>query len=612
MKKQVNRKICIIFGVFFLFLYIQHQFVYMYFDDYGYASLSYGWSGNYKGMDYSLRDILRYLLWHYFCWGGRVFYYFFMIVALKTGLWFIQIFQAVIIFGITFFSYLLLKTEDENKNVKLAFLLCMFYGMIGLTTFNEGLFWYAAASSYVWPLLPFFAGIFVQKRMLKGEESKRNLILSSVLFFCAGFSQEQVAVLVFVYIVLSYGFVWFIEKRKVKGAWQNILAGALGSGLVILAPGNFVRAGTENNLAFSELSFGGKILENFPKILEINLGKDNAIFVLMLLLSGVLIAYKLLQKAKDIKKVWAGNLALSIFFSIGVIVSWVDIFPVWMENTLLVGWILLYCGNVTIYFWSAQKVVLLTLFYGGICSQGMMIVSPTIPMRCHILFEFILHMIVAVIFVEFMPDSRSRINLAVLYLLGGISLYNIVPITVGYYENYKIQQINNYKLIEKSKRIEAGMDCNAIVLYRLKDDRFASQMPYNVDFIQYWLKNYYEIPQEVSLIWERLDEQGLTMETVVSDRPKIISLYPEKIDETITYNSDGSVNIGVTPEIIDDNLQIMINGVEYATIIDNGFISTTVPAEVLKADFEVGIIDSATGKCSDTVIMKVSIGKTVD
>lgn len=46
-----------VFGTMWLLLgvllLVQHQFVYMHFDDFGYASLSYGYDGNTNGMNWT-------------------------------------------------------------------------------------------------------------------------------------------------------------------------------------------------------------------------------------------------------------------------------------------------------------------------------------------------------------------------------------------------------------------------------------------------------------------------------------------------------------------------------------------------------------------------------
>ena len=52
--------------LFALLILVQHHYVNFYFDDYGYASLSYAGFDNQAGMQYGLNDILRFLKFHYF------------------------------------------------------------------------------------------------------------------------------------------------------------------------------------------------------------------------------------------------------------------------------------------------------------------------------------------------------------------------------------------------------------------------------------------------------------------------------------------------------------------------------------------------------------------
>ena len=73
----------VIFTIYFILLLWQHQYVYMYFDDYGYASLTYNYMGGSGGTSYSFMDIIRYLRWHYFEWGGRVLALFCEIISFK-------------------------------------------------------------------------------------------------------------------------------------------------------------------------------------------------------------------------------------------------------------------------------------------------------------------------------------------------------------------------------------------------------------------------------------------------------------------------------------------------------------------------------------------------
>ncbi|OYP28259.1 hypothetical protein CG709_06950, partial [Lachnotalea glycerini] len=160
-----NQKIIFVFGIFLLSLIAIHRCVWMYFDDYGYASLTYGWTGNENGMNYQLQDIVEFLKWHYNNWGGRILYYFAEILIFKIGgVRLMQILQAIVICMISFFMYkilILVPTTRKDTDLFTAFMICILYGTFNILTLNDGIYWYSASISYVWSLLPFFGAIYL-------------------------------------------------------------------------------------------------------------------------------------------------------------------------------------------------------------------------------------------------------------------------------------------------------------------------------------------------------------------------------------------------------------------------------------------------------------------
>lgn len=65
-----NKKILLIFLSLFILVLLQIHYVWIYYDDYGYASLSYlvNYRGN-IGMHTSFGDIISFLVYHYNNWG---------------------------------------------------------------------------------------------------------------------------------------------------------------------------------------------------------------------------------------------------------------------------------------------------------------------------------------------------------------------------------------------------------------------------------------------------------------------------------------------------------------------------------------------------------------
>ena len=69
MKIKNYKAVWLLFAVYLIGLLALHKQVFLYSDDYGYASLSYGHYMGTNGLRYGLSDILKYLKWHYMNWG---------------------------------------------------------------------------------------------------------------------------------------------------------------------------------------------------------------------------------------------------------------------------------------------------------------------------------------------------------------------------------------------------------------------------------------------------------------------------------------------------------------------------------------------------------------
>ena len=81
-------------------------------------------------------------------------------------------------------------------------------------------------------------------------------------------------------------------------------------------------------------------------------------------------------------------------------------------------------------------------------------------------------------------------------------------IFVGYKENDEINQVNRGELYKVSEAISHGENIQNIILYKLKNDLYANGMPYisPYEFMIYWVKEYYDIPQEINIEWVEYGE----------------------------------------------------------------------------------------------------------
>ena len=268
MKENKKRIWCLMGCLLSLLIFVQHHYVYMYFDDFGYASLSYGWTENKAGMSYTLSDICKFLSWHYFNWGGRILYFFFEILTFRIGgLELIQSVQAIIVILICIVSGKIVTFVTKCDSNKTIVLLLFLYGTINIETLRDGVYWYSASVAYVWPLLPFLGSIYFYLLLQTGETNFRKNMLM-ILTFLAAFSQEQVAVIVITCDILLIFFSFFIGRknyghRHIPGYLLGTgISAVLGGMITIVAPGNFMRAEGERYADFYSHSIEERLIKN--------------------------------------------------------------------------------------------------------------------------------------------------------------------------------------------------------------------------------------------------------------------------------------------------------------------------------------------------------------
>ena len=97
MKKEVKIGIGLVFLAFYVFLIMQFGKVFVYYDDFGYLSLSYGNTvPDVIGSNYTLSQLLSFMGKHYFYSNGRLFYLFlFSFLNMIGGLAAVQILSLI-------------------------------------------------------------------------------------------------------------------------------------------------------------------------------------------------------------------------------------------------------------------------------------------------------------------------------------------------------------------------------------------------------------------------------------------------------------------------------------------------------------------------------------
>lgn len=248
-KNYNNRIVYIISGVGLLFLFslqfCLHRFTPFIRDDLWYATnLTTGEPVT------GIMDIFQSQNWHYFNWGGRIVNHAVLQAVLSLGEFGADIANivATIVLGIVICAF----SQCRNP---LYFLFCESL----IVSFNASIFysmyWESGSVNYLYSSSWILLYLFVVLRELKEDAGTLKGIAFWIipLAFIAGMSNENMGPSCFVatafVIIYLYG-----KKKKVSLAlWEGAVFTLIGSILLILAPGNFVRNQFIKNMTLSEI-----------------------------------------------------------------------------------------------------------------------------------------------------------------------------------------------------------------------------------------------------------------------------------------------------------------------------------------------------------------------
>ena len=447
----------LIFIVFLLFQLVHHSFVWLYHDDYGYLSLHYGYSGGTEGMSYNLFDIFKYLQWHYLNWGGRVLFFFFFIVINKLGgITLLKIIQSLIITGIFYETYLIVRGKNKDSII-LALSTILMWGTFSIWVLNDGVFWFTASVLYTWPIFFFLFGILLTENLICIKNSKIKVFLQIIVFFIAACSQEQIAILVITYCLISY-----LYKKKIN--FIILLSSILGGLIEIFAPGNFIRAQS----SIVNKNYLMTLLINIGKVININFGFKQFYLVMIIALISI-IGYKIMiDNGYKYKKISYLSLIINIIYifilllnkmlsiDIGLNKIIYIIIPFWVCNNFafLISYLLYY-----------KEHFLISIFIGGCFSQIFLIISPSISYRTMLVFQYIIHIILLSILARYIANNKNitKIFCSVYMIISVVLIYNTSVNLIGYIQNNEVNYRNNIILTDASKKIQDGEKVDEII-----------------------------------------------------------------------------------------------------------------------------------------------------
>lgn len=503
-------------------LWKQFSTVMIYYDDYGYYSLTYGAVGH-RGDIYSLSELISFLKNHYMHVNGRILYFFIWLLLYEFGkLKLVQFAAALSVSGIIFLIWKIIISNHRAEPISAMFLICDCYWLIGITMHRQGTYWFAAFWNYVLPLLPFllFCLLYFQKYIQ--QKSIAIQLFLTLLIFTAAFSQEQIGVAV-VGFTLMIGIWEYVKKNFNRWNIGYILAAMIGSSIVLMSPGIQQRGAQK---AMTELPFIQQIACNIKALITLFFNPSNRLFLIALFISCTLIS--LFMQKQEISKVWK---ALDCTFAavclglVGVYMHTNLISNAFQQPvaTIIIGFGILIVGiiiQVSRFYASRKEYGHLIIFYTAIIAIACLVVVSELPMRLMIFPTFLLFVLVVDGFeiIRFMGVNRRVSLISICIVMCLVAWKNGHNIYLGYSLNKSIHTSNDHMLRDASQKIKDGERISEIRLQKVSDILYCCDMPYisGFEIMVPWIRNYYDLPSEVELRYLDISpeqEVGNTMDT---------------------------------------------------------------------------------------------------
>lgn len=526
--KIVNYIPIIPFVIFFVLMILQFLNVFVYYDDYGFASLSYSNSiDGVNGLHYNLGQLIKFLYLYYIDWGGRVISFGTEALLLKNGVIVMQIAMAITVTLIVYFLYKIVNIYNTKNKWFTAIAVCSLYGLIHIGMLRDSFYWYTSAVIYVMPFMPYLMGVYYYANNInkqinnKKEENKidenrnskiviiKNIVIALILFIAA-FSQEQVAISLS-FIVIAIMVLKYINLKKIQ-IWDyiNSIAVILGTIFVVFAPGNTKRM--EEQIDFYNLPLVSRTLSNVDSIFKEVFGYKFIYIMTAYVLALTLISIVMITKNYGIKIINVIFLLTNVILSVLFVFKKEPLYNL-LENRvsknsimlLIFIYIMFIIIQITIYYLYSKKPIMLILFFASMCTISSMAFIPAITIRCYVPFVILSFGII----VDLATTFVDKINYGI--VIGIIMLFFLLPFSYKNYsiilDGYKINSqyhINNDKALKKVKeKIENGKEIKSVELNKLNNTICSNIMQYEegFEFVKVWMCEYYDIPQDIEFKW---------------------------------------------------------------------------------------------------------------
>ena len=542
MKRYMKYAYLAVFAAFYVFLLMQFGNVFIYYDDYGYLSLSYGTNIHVAGSEYSFSELLAFMKGHYFNSNGRLLYMFlYCFVHMLGGIRGVQVFMATAVLAVVMLLFFIVKQmlegrlgAAENRSCReedevygtlgpvalaaLAAFLCLLYGTLGIMVQRMGTYWYAASFIYVVPAITFlvFALYFYRTVFLpKGEKpGVLRMCLCAVLGFLAAWSQEQWFVTTVSFVIICLGTKLWRDRRLELYEILTFLVCGAGGLIIIFSPAVSSRMNSAGNAEFAALSFLGKLGKNIPLLMNLFFSGENIRYLMFFFPMMIFMGCMTAAKDRKLLPLHLGFSAVSAAVFAGILLKQkFHVFAPGAYSALTANLLLLYiafCFAEVILFYRAEKQPFGSIvFAAAVLSVGSAVIVPEVPLRIFYPFLYLSWLLFAYMYGRILLTEVNRIPVSAvctLAFLAMVSIPNLKSIYTGYRINYQVLMYDDAVFRESAEAIRQGADIETIEVYELPDLLCKNEVVYdeNFSFMIAWMRQYYDLPEYVEFEYRPL------------------------------------------------------------------------------------------------------------
>lgn len=494
-----------IITIIFLFLtYILHYYIFLCGDDFMYGTFSH-------------KNILNSVGNYYFTGNGR---------------WFINIMDSCILFFdkylfmllnpllIILFVYLLVKITmiiTDKKNFNQLFIVgLLFVSSMNILLSREVLYWITGMMNYLFPSILFLGSYYCYLRNKRELQENHKLefkwkLLFFILSFFSGASVEQFSLMYCGVVTLDLGY-RFLKKDKIyKFEWFGYLLSIIGLCTILFAPGNFIRveaAKNKNSL--------------FIKILDLIYNNYNSIVVSNIILIISLLSFFISEKFRKSRfLVYINRINIGMVL-VRLILTHINLLQSLNNKLIFINIVFFFIILINIVYNDLQqnnRVILFSLFFVGIGSQIMLLISEIWGFRISFSMYIIFYIFILYLISKFDSKLIPLMISAILLLDFNCILSIILMIFIFCLKEkinnkianvlicsciimFQIQNIKGYRdnsCIHIDNTNEAYSNKEIIYIKSFKNDLYGWTNPPFSKFHENYFRKYYSINKNVEI-----------------------------------------------------------------------------------------------------------------